>query len=220
VISITLITTFAIVGVSQLSQVLMHNTEMNSTLGYIVALIEIVSEILCFAIVKLHLLVKNDAMEKYFEKLRDLETIVRSHHVRNKKVDKIVEDLRKSTLQLEIFFFVFNVALLISFCLCALSDVFAFLFDGILYMTFICFFLKMNMRFAMKLQSHLNQDLLNRQKLNLLLNAKDFLEIHRKIKQFLVALNRAFGLSRFSEILSNVRNNEVRIELANYMMNI
>ncbi len=106
------------------------------------ALIEIVSEILCFAIVKLHLLVKNDAMEKYFEKLRDLETIVRSHHVRNKKVDKIVEDLRKSTLQLEIFFFVFNVALLIGFCLCALSDVFAFLFDGILYMTFNCFFLQ------------------------------------------------------------------------------
>jgi hypothetical protein len=284
--------TFTILGVSQLNQLLMHTTEMDSVLGYIVALIEIVSEILCFTIIKLYLLLKTDTLEKYFEKLRDLEITVRSHHIRNKKISIIIEDLRNSNFRQEILFFVFNVILFVGYGFCAVSDIYTFLFDGLLYMTFNCFFLqiliflKMNISFASRLQSHLNQVLLNLQKFNLSLNVEDFIKIHRKIKQFLVALNRAFGfifffiilgifgcmipenyigililvqdrseipiqtiafanlnfiwamfsyyhigrfayecdkmeeeMSRFSEILSNVRDKEVGNALLNYMMN-
>jgi hypothetical protein len=63
------------------------------------------------------------------------------------------------------------------------------------------------MEFARRLQSHLNQVLLNRQKFNLLLNPEDFLEIHLKIKQFLVTLNEAFGfifLMTFLEIFGSM----------------
>jgi hypothetical protein len=45
--------------------------------------------------------------KNYFDALRDLEIMMRSHHVRNKKVEKIIEDLRKSTLRQENFLFVF-----------------------------------------------------------------------------------------------------------------
>jgi hypothetical protein len=207
VMSIGLITTFTIVGSIDLNQILDSSTEKESNVAYVVALTEVVSEISCFAIIKLYLLVKSDAMENYFEKLRDLEATWRGHHARNKKIDKIFEDLRKSNLRQEIFFFAFNVALMIGFGFCAVSNVLIFTFDNFLYTVFNCFFLqivvflKMNMIFAMRLQSHLNQVLLNRQRFNLLLNPEEFLEIHLKIKQLLLALNRAFGFIFFFIIL-------------------
>jgi hypothetical protein len=293
VVSIGLITTFAIIGRVELNHILDSSTEKESNVAYLVALIEIFSEILCFAIIKLYLLLKNGVVKNYYEKLRDLETTWRSFHSRNKKIDQIIEDLRVSNLQQEIFLYIFHLVSLIGFGFCAVSDVLMFTFDNFLYMVFNCFFvqilifLKMNMIFASRLQSHLNQVLINLQKFNLLLNPEDFLEIHRKIKQFLLALNRVFGfifffiilgifgcmipenyigiltlvqdnskvpiktvvfvnlnfiwvvfsyyhfvrfafecdkmeeeMSRFSEVLSNVRDKEVGNALANYMMNI
>jgi hypothetical protein len=58
------------------------------------------------------------------------------------------------------------------------------------------------MNFAKCLQNHLNQVLVNRQKFNFLLNVKDFLGIHRKIKHFLEALNKAFGFVIFLTTLA------------------
>jgi hypothetical protein len=201
VISIALITTFAVVGVTQVNQVLLHTTEMDSALGYIVTLIEIVSEILCFAIIKLYLLAKScDVVEKYFDKLRDLEATVRSHYARNKKMNKINKDLRKSTLRQEILVLAFYLFVMISFGYVTATDkIFLYTLDGSLYSIFNCFFiqillfLKMNMEFARRLQSHLNQVLLNQQKHHLHFNIEDFIKVHRKIEQYLAALNEAFG---------------------------
>jgi hypothetical protein len=49
------------------------------------------------------------------------------------------------------------------------------------------------MNFARRLQSHLNQVLLNQQKFLLRFDIEDFINIHRKIKRYLAALNEAFG---------------------------
>ncbi len=114
VLSTALVVTLSIVGVSQLSQALVSTTEKDSVLGYLTALMEVLSLILCFAIVKLYLLVKSKDQEKYFKKLRDLEIMVRSYHFKNTKINKIIEDLRKTTERQEISILGFY--LFIQFC--------------------------------------------------------------------------------------------------------
>jgi hypothetical protein len=192
--------TFSIVGVDQLSQSLIRTTEKNSALGYVTVMSEVFSLIFCFGMIKLYLLVKREIQEKYFDELRDLEITMRSHYARNKKIDRIIEDLRKSTLRQEIFVSVYYLSMQFSYSYMAVTDnILLHIFVGSLYDIFNCFFiqilifLKMNMNFVKRLQSHLNQVLLNLQKSGMHYNVDDFIKIHNKIKQCLEALNEAFG---------------------------
>jgi hypothetical protein len=207
-VTITLIVSFSMVGVTQVNQVLVNTTEKDSALGHLMALIGVVSAILCFAIIKLYLLVKSDVQEKYFDMVRDLEIIVRSYHVKNTKVNKIIEDLRKSTLRQEIILFAFYIFLNIFLALVATTNnVLMYVINGIFYDIFNCFFiqilifLKMNMNLARKIQNHINQVLLSLQKFDKHFDVEDFIEIHRKIKQYLAALNAAFGFIFFMTFL-------------------
>jgi hypothetical protein len=199
-VSVALIAVFTIVGYGQLNQGVIGTVEKESVLLSLAGMSAVFLPILCFVIIKLHLLVKSDVQENYFDALGDLEIMMRSHHVRNKKVEKIIEDLRKSTLQQEIFLFVFYLLIEFGYGYVAVTDnLFLNAVNGLLYDIFNCFFvqilifLKMNMNFAKCLQSHLNQVLLNRQMFQRNFNVLDFIKIHRKIKQCLEALNEAFG---------------------------
>ncbi len=199
-VSTGLITAFVIVGVSQLSMSLISTTENKSVLGYLTALIEVLSLIIFFAIIKIYLVVKSEAQQKYFEKLRDLEVTVRSHYARNKKIDKINKDLQKSILRQEILLFVFYILIELSYDYVSVAkDVLMHTIRGILYDLFNCFFvqilifLKMNMNFVRRLQNHLNQVLANLEKSGRHFHVDDFIKIHNKIKQCLEALNEAFG---------------------------
>ncbi len=169
-------------------------------MGFLTALIGVVSAILCFAIIKLYLLVKSDVHEKYFERLRDLEITVRSYHVKNTKIDKIIKDLRKSTLRQEFLLIIFYMLIQCGYnCFEITDDILLHTLVGILIDIFNCFFmqilifLKMNMEFVRRLQNHINQVLLNLQQLQKHFDVEDFIEIHRKIKQYLLILNEAFG---------------------------
>jgi hypothetical protein len=163
-VSVSLISIFTIIGNNQLDQGLVFTTEKNSAFAYLNAMMEVYSLLFCFAIVKLYLLVKSGVQEKYFDKLRDLEATVKSYHVRNTKMNKINEDLRKSTLRQEIFLFVFYTVTEFGFgCVASTDNIVIYAIDGFLIDTFNCFFiqilifLKMNMEFARRLQNHLNQ---------------------------------------------------------------
>jgi hypothetical protein len=200
VVSISLIVTFTVVSVSQVESILIHTTEKESALGHLAALVEVFSPILCFAIIKLHLLVNSEAKEMYFAKLEDLEITVRSHHVKNTQMDKIIEDMRKSTFRQEILVLAFYILIHIGFGYVAITDnILLYHFNGCLFDTLndfyiqILIFLKMNMDFARRLQAHLNQVLLNLQKSDRHFNVEDFIRINRKTKQFLSAFNEAFG---------------------------
>jgi hypothetical protein len=200
VVTSVLLITFTIVGLNQMSQSLVNTTEKDSALGYFTVLMEVFSTIICFVVIKLYLLIKSGVVEKYFAELGDLEYTVRSHHVRIKKIDRIVRDLKKSTLRQEIFLIVFYFLVEFGYdCIAVTDNILLYSFLGSIYVTFNCFFiqilifLKMNMDFARKLQNHLNQVLLNLQKHRKPVNVEDFIKIHLKIKQFLATLNKAFG---------------------------
>jgi hypothetical protein len=151
-------------------------------------------------IIKLYLLVKRDVQEKFFKKLRDLEIMIRSYHVKNTKINWIIEDLRKTTGLQEISILGFYLFMQIGYCCVADTDNnFLYLLVGNLYGVFNCFFLqiliflKMNMEFVRRLQNHLNQVLANLQKLEKKFIVEDFIRIHLKIRRFLAAFNEAFG---------------------------
>jgi hypothetical protein len=199
-LSIGLVVAFTMVGTHELDLILQNTTEKNSDLGYLAATVEIFSMIISFAIIKLYLLVKSDVQEKYVEKLRDLEVTVSSYHVKNTKVNWIITDLRKSTLRQEIFLLVFYISMQFGFGYVAATDnIMLYAFDNLLYAVFNCFFiqilifLKVNMNFARRLQNHINQVLMDLQKLQKALDVDDFIEVHNKIKLFLEALSVAFG---------------------------
>jgi hypothetical protein len=200
VVSVALIVGFTIIGYDQLIQGVIKTVEKNSLLLYLAALTEVFSLIICFAIIKLHLLVKSEVQSKYFDMVRDLEIMMRRHHVRNTKMNKIIRELRESTLRQEIFISIFYLLIEFGYGYVAVNNnMFLNTIDGLLYDTFNCFFvqilifLKMNMEFARRLQSHLNQVLLNLQKNHHQYNIDDFIKIHRKIKHYLEAFNEAFG---------------------------
>jgi hypothetical protein len=200
-VSFVLILTFSTVRISQLNLALVNTTEKDSVLGFLTVIMEDLSTIVCFAIIKLYLLVKSDVQEKYFEALRDLEATVRSHHIRNTKIDQIIEELRKSTLRQEIFFITFVVFMEFSYdYFSANGNILMYIFWGTLSEIVNCFFLqiliflKINMNIVRRLQNHINKVLLNLQKLDRHFDVEDFIKIHRKVKQCLEALNEAFGL--------------------------
>jgi hypothetical protein len=144
--------------------------------------------------------VKSDVQEKYFDSVRDLEISVRNFHSgKNGKVDRIIKDLRKSTLIEGILVFAYYISIQIGFGLITISDnLLLYLFDNFLYSSFnfffvqILIFLKMNMNFARRLQNHINQVLMDLQSQKAL-DVDDFIKIHNKIKHYLEALNEAFG---------------------------
>jgi hypothetical protein len=200
VVSIALATAFAIICYDQLDDGVEFSTEKDSFFAYLIGVFEVFSTTMCFVIIKFYLLVKSYTMENYFDELRDFEFIVRSHHARNTKVDKIIQNLRKSTLRQEIFLFAFYVVTQLGFGFAGTTDNrLLWVVAGTLYSIINCFFvqilifLKMNMEFARRLQNHINQVLLNLQKLHLHFNDEDFIKIHLKIKQFLSVLSEAFG---------------------------
>ncbi len=166
----------------------------------ITGMIVVFTPILCFAIIKLYLFVKSDVQEKYFDALSDLEIIVRSYHVKYTKMNKIVKELRKSTLRQEIFLIIYY--LLIEFCYALSSgtdNISLHMMVNLIYEIINCFFvqilifLKMNIEFVRRIQNHLNQVLLNLQKFDKPFNFEDFINIHQKILDYLETLNKAFG---------------------------
>jgi hypothetical protein len=200
VVSVALIVGFSIVGVTAFEAAMVKSVEKDSVLLSLTGMTAVFSPILCFAIIKLHLLVKSDVQEKYFDMVRDLEITVRSYHVRNTKMDKIMEDLRKSTLRQEIFLFIYYLLIEFGFASVSVTDnIFQHMLTNSFYDIFNCFFvqilifLKMNMNFLRQLQNHLNQVLLNLQKKHHQYNVEDFLKIHRKIIDYLEVLNKIFG---------------------------
>jgi hypothetical protein len=199
-LSIALVFSFSIVGVSQLNLTLVNTTEKDSALGYLAVLMIIIVSISCFVMIKIFLLINGGNQVKYFDALKDLETTVRSYHVKNTKINWMIEDLRKSTLRQEIILFSIYIFLEFGFNFFAASgNILIYILQGILYDIFYCFFiqilifLKMNMNIAKRLQNHLNQVLVNLQKFDKHYNVEDFIKIHTKIKNCLKALNEIFG---------------------------
>jgi hypothetical protein len=208
-VSSVLATTFILVGVWQLNNILRNSTELESKVAYLAALTEIFSAIFCFVAIKLFLLVNEARLKDYFKKLQDLEDSVESFCAGNKKIHQITENLNRSTSQQGISTLIYVIFLLIGYCHCGVTDnIFVYTVNTLLYLAFDCFFililifLKMNMNFAKCLQNHLNKVLFNRQKFNLLYNVEDFIKMHRKIKCFLEALNEAFGFIFFMATLA------------------
>jgi hypothetical protein len=200
VVSITIISAFTIIGYHQMDQGLVFTTEESGLFAYLNAMMEVYSIIICYAIIKIYLLLKSEVQEKYFDKLRDLEATVRSYHVKNTKMNKVIKELRKSTLRQEIFLFSFYVVTGLSFTsVASTNSVVMYAINTSLYDSYNCFFnqilifLEVNMEFARQLQNHLNQVLLNLQKHHKPLNVEDFIKINLKIRQCLVVLNEAFG---------------------------
>jgi hypothetical protein len=200
VVSVALIVGFSIVGVIEFDTAVVRSIEKDSFLLCLTGMTAVFSVILCFAIIKLHLLVKSDVQEKYFDMVRDLEITVRNHHFKNTRMNKIIKDLRKSTLRQECFLIIYY--LLIEFFyvfISATDNIFLYMLDNLFYEIFNCFFvqilifLKMNITFLRQIQNHLNQVLLNLQKNHHQYNVEDFIKIHHKIRQFLETLNKAFG---------------------------
>jgi hypothetical protein len=196
VVSITLMATFAMFGGFQVDLILQNTTEKNSALAHITALIEIFSSIICFAIIKVYLLINGGVQEKYFDSVRDLEISMRNFHSgKSGKVDRIIKDLGRSTLMEEILVFAYYILIQISFGLIMISDnLLLYLFDDFLYSSFnfffvqILIFLKMNMNFAGRLQNHINQVLMDLQMSQKALDVDDFIKIHNKIKHYLEVL--------------------------------
>jgi hypothetical protein len=177
--------------------------------AYLTSLTEIFSAIICFVAIKLFLLFNETRLSEYFKKLQDLEVSMESLFPRNKKIDQIIGNLKRSTRRQAATLLGFFIFLMFGFYHCGvIDDIFLYIVDTLLYLTFDCFFilififLKMNMNFAKCLQSHLNNVLVNRQKFNLYYNVEVFIKIHRKIKCFLEALNEAFGFVFFLTTLA------------------
>jgi hypothetical protein len=200
VISVALIVGFSIVGVTEFEAAVVRSVEKDSVLLSLMGMTTVFSPIFCFAIIKLHLFVKSEVQENYLDMVRDLEITVRSYHVRNSKMNKIIKELRKTTLQQEIFLFIFYLLIEFGYASVSVTDnIFLYMFANSFYDIFNCFFvqilifLKMNMNFLRQLQNHLNQVLLNLQKHDVHYNVEDFIKIHRKIMDYLEVFNKTFG---------------------------
>jgi hypothetical protein len=205
-----LATTFAIFGVRQLKVLILQNsTEVESNVAYLAALSEIFSAIVCFVAIKLFLWLNESRPGDFFKKLQDLEVSVESLFPRNKKIDQIIRNLKRSTLRQAAALLTYVIISMFGYYHCAIIiDIFVYIVDTLLYLTFDCFFililifLKMNMNFAKCVQNHLNQVLPNQQKFNILSNVEGFIKIHNNIKRYLEALNEAFGFVFFLTTLA------------------
>jgi hypothetical protein len=204
VVTIVMITSFAVIGTWQIDTVMENSTEKGSVVGFLVINIQMLSSIIGFAIIKLYLLARNDVLDKYAEKVQNLEQTVRVFSGRNSKIEKIIKDLRKSTLLREILFLILIILLLTGYIFCVTAENYImFVADIIIYMSFNCFymqilfFLKMNMKFVSRLQNHLNQALHHRQKFHTHFDVEEYIRIHLKIKMFLKTFNKDFGFIFF-----------------------
>jgi hypothetical protein len=134
VVSGILLITFTIVGIDQMSQALIRTTENNSALGYLTVMIEISSTIVGFATIKLYLLVQSEEQEKYFDKLRGLKITVRTHRLKNTKINIIIQELRMSTLRQEIFVSIYYLLMQFSYSYIAVTDnILLYTFVGLLF---------------------------------------------------------------------------------------
>jgi hypothetical protein len=208
-VSSILATTFCVAGIWDLNPLLNSTTEQESYTAYLTYLMEILSAILCFLVIKLYLHRNQLQVKKYFGLLQDLEATMKTFPGSKKKIDQIIENLGKSTWRREVFLIIYYFLTMLGYYYCATADnVLLYTFDCSLYLIFdsffiqILIFLKMNMDFVRSLQNHLNQVLLDRQESGNNFNVEPFIKIHLKIQQFLKAMNEAFGFIFFMVVLA------------------